>query len=121
MGFTAGVCVKCGHPISGHGPDGCSVMEDTGDTGISCEPRYVKCGCKAVNQGYASPAGWHRHKCEKCDLVYEHADLNDASHNVAWPDNPHACPNCGKCDWQRGIYDGPEAPSVQNGLKPEAK
>lgn len=65
---------------------------------------------------YASPTGYHRHRCSWCAFVYEHADCNDTHHNAA--PLSHSCPACHRCGWGMGIYEGEEPPRVRNGLEP---
>lgn len=52
---------------------------------------------------YESPHGFHRHKCDKCGYVWEHA--NTCVNNTAL----HTCPGCGTEEWY--WYKGPEAPT----------
>lgn len=51
---------------------------------------------------YASPAGFHRHRCYKCRFVWEHGDEN---HGV---EDAHYCPECGA--YNGFHYAGPVAP-----------
>ncbi len=59
---------------------------------------------------------FHKHKCTYCGLVYEHHDMNDASHNAV--PGAHECPSCHRCGWGQGIYTGDEQPRVRNGSVP---
>lgn len=64
---------------------------------------------------YASPDGYHRHKCHFCGYVWEHSNDNDVRHGDT---GAHECPSCHRCNWSLGIYDGPEAPRVRQGVMP---
>jgi hypothetical protein len=61
----------------------------------------------------APPTGYHRHRCQFCGLVWEHANACDRSHNAV--PGSHECPGCHRCNWGLGIYDGPELPRIRNG------
>jgi rubrerythrin len=55
---------------------------------------------KLFKSDYHSPVGFHRHKCEKCNYIWEHDGSFLCSHN---------CPNCGKSEYRK--YFGGEAPT----------
>ena len=60
--------------------------------------------------GYMSPAGYHRHRCSRCKLIWEHPNYFDGV------DLAHLCPECGHDDcetnrWPR--YYGPLPPDVK--------
>lgn len=57
-----------------------------------------------MSKPYTSPAGYHRHKCEKCGCVWEHIDRASM-----YAENAHDCPACGAAN-HRFKYDGPAAP-----------
>ncbi len=59
---------------------------------------------KGVMEGYQSPPGCHRHKCPKCNTIWEHSD----SPWQFW--KTHNCPNCGTKQLYR--YFGPEQPHL---------
>ncbi len=43
---------------------------------------------------YTSPAGFHRHKCDDCGAVFEHANAADGQ-TARESISKHRCPNCG--------------------------
>lgn len=51
---------------------------------------------------YASPTGFHRHKCDDCGHIWEHKD------SCAGNESAHTC-ICGKEEWYK--YFGPEPPA----------
>lgn len=63
----------------------------------------------APEPGYRSPPGYHRHRCSRCEIVWEH-------HNeLAGYWMAHLCPECGHDDFEseRGwpVYRGPLPPN----------
>lgn len=62
--------------------------------------------------------GFHKHKCHFCGLVWQHSNTCDKSHNAV--PGSHECPGCHRCNWELGIYEGPEEPRVINGPDAEA-
>ena len=59
---------------------------------------------------YMSPAGYHRHRCSRCETVWEHPN------NCAGDPDAHRCPECGHEDygdlgWPR--YTGPLPPDTR--------
>lgn len=54
---------------------------------------------------YKSPHGFHRHKCGRCGLIWEHADT------CAGNDDAHSCTGCGTEEWYK--YLGNEPPTNQ--------
>ncbi len=51
---------------------------------------------------YQDHEGWHRHKCEDCNCIWEHPDAMSGNTEA------HACPGCGKDE--RYKYTGRHAP-----------
>jgi hypothetical protein len=65
---------------------------------------------------FVSQRGYHRHQCKFCAFVWEHHDVNDTQHGDY---GAHECPACHRCNWSLGIYEGPLAPVIRNGLTPQ--
>lgn len=61
---------------------------------------------KLFKSDYHSPGGYHRHKCKKCNHIWEHDGSFLCSHD---------CPNCGKSEYVK--YFGPEPPTKPNSKK----
>lgn len=58
---------------------------------------------------------YHKHKCHFCGYVWDHHDVNDVRHGDS---GAHECPDCGRCNWSLGVYDGPEESRSRNGIDP---
>jgi rubrerythrin len=60
-------------------------------------------GKEMSKKAYVSPEGRHRHKCNKCKIVWEHDESCWGSDTV------HMCPGCGELKFLR--YKGPLVPT----------
>lgn len=57
-----------------------------------------------MKKPYTSPAGCHRHKCDRCGYVWEHADACRGDVEA------HRCPGCESLDLPAFQYHGPDEP-----------
>ena len=60
---------------------------------------------KVTTVPYESPKGFHRHKCNHCNHIWEHGE------GCFCKIEPHKCPNCGNEQWVK--YKGPEPPTPE--------
>ena len=73
---------------------------------------------------YHDPAGWHRHKCRQCGLIWSHEDAVAAMPKPARV-AAHNCPGC-RTHNEGYLYRGPSEPDriapqlITGELQPEA-
>ena len=60
-----------------------------------------------MREEYQSPEGFHRHQCEGCGFIWEHAE--PVVFGTARVED-HRCPGCGKEEWFK--YRGGSPPEA---------